>query len=128
MFKTRLSGDHKRLFIEGPCALGITIDHDDVDIATVDREALRLVALLNEHWNTQPPQTMTNQPNHHEVNPHYRPQPTNNPDNDAEVFRLAIRDSYAKLNARREAAYESELVPLSSKPGAPLIPQYKLPL
>ena len=54
---------------------------------------------------------MTNQANHHEVNPHYRPQPTNNPDNDAEVFRLAIRDSYAKLNARREAQYESELVP-----------------
>jgi hypothetical protein len=76
---------------------------------------------------------MTNQPNHHEVNPHYSanvlsPGSNGSFDEACHNFNTAIQASYAKLNARREAQYESELVPLSNKPGAPLIPQYKLPL
>lgn len=40
----------------------------------------------------------------------------------------AIAAQYARLNARRAAEYESELVPLSDAPGAPKVPQYLLPL
>lgn len=77
-----------------------------------------------------PQPNMTTQ-NHHDVNPYYRPEPLASFTSfsaSCDAFRAAILSSYAALRARREAQYESELVPLSNKPGAPLIPQYKLPL
>lgn len=40
----------KELTVTGPCELTIIIDYDDVDHRTVEREARKLCALLNKHW------------------------------------------------------------------------------
>ena len=40
----------KSFRIFGPTDLEITVDFDDVNHTEVNKEAARLVALLNEHW------------------------------------------------------------------------------
>jgi hypothetical protein len=48
--KFRLVHDDKVLIITGPWELELRIDFDDVDQVTVEEEAEKLVALLNENW------------------------------------------------------------------------------
>lgn len=50
-FSLTVSGDNKRMFIEGPWDLDVTIDHDDVDHKQVERDAKRLCKLLDTYWN-----------------------------------------------------------------------------
>lgn len=42
----------KELLVEGPedFGLGIQIDYDDVDHPQVEKDARKLVKILNEHW------------------------------------------------------------------------------
>jgi len=43
--------DDKYLLIHGPFEISpIAIDYDDVDQARVEKDAYRLVNILNDHW------------------------------------------------------------------------------
>ncbi len=44
----------KGLTVEGPFELNITIDYDDVNHGKVDKEAKKLIKILNKHWNKTP--------------------------------------------------------------------------
>lgn len=50
-FKVVGNAYDKRLVLQGPWDLGIEIDNDDVDHAQVKRDARKLCAILEKHWN-----------------------------------------------------------------------------